>query len=70
MSDEYHLNLLQLYAELRTAIKQSGDQKKFCQQHGLSESILSDTLNARRDPGPALLKALGYEKISMYRRLQ
>ncbi len=60
----------ELIAEIRAAIKRAGSQKAFIEQLGnpFSEQYLSDVLNGRRDPGQAILDAIGYTKEVRYRK--
>ncbi len=49
-------------------------QKEFTQfqwatKHHLSPAYVSDFLNGRREPGKALLKALGFRKVVRYERI-
>jgi DNA-binding transcriptional regulator YdaS (Cro superfamily) len=44
-------------------------QKAFALQLGISPSYLSDVIAGRREPGPAVLSALGVERIVRYRPL-
>lgn len=53
---------------LAAAIGAAGSQKAFAQQHGLSGAYLSEVVRGTRDPGPAVLGALGMEKVIGYRR--
>ena len=39
----------------------------YAKQIGIHQSYLSDVLNGRRDPGKSILKALGYERVVLYR---
>ncbi len=41
----------------------------YAQRIGIHQSYLSDVLNGRRDPGKSILKALGYERVVLYRRV-
>lgn len=47
-----------------------GNQKDYAKRVGISASYLSDFLNSRRDPGPKLLKALGFEDKRYYRKAE
>lgn len=49
---------------LRTAIHLvGGSQARWAAQHQLSRAYVNDVLIGKRDPGPAVLDALGLEKI-------
>ena len=67
--DATPFSLAQLYADLRSAVHAAGDQKAFADLHGISPQYVSDVLNARKDPGPAILRALGLRKITAYERI-
>lgn len=54
---------------LKAECDDCGSQVVWATKHSLSPSYTSDVLNGRREPGPALLSALGLRKIVMYRRL-
>ena len=43
-------------------------QKEWAKEHGISEQYISDFLAERRSPGPAILRALGFELAPYYRR--
>lgn len=60
------LSLSDVFAQLRTACRQAGSQEAFAAHAGISRGHLSDVLNARRDPGPKLLAALGLRKVAAF----
>jgi DNA-binding transcriptional regulator YdaS (Cro superfamily) len=62
------LSLATIYAELRIACEGAGGQDAWARRHDLSPQYVSDVLNARRDPGPKLLTALGMRKVISYVR--
>ncbi len=41
----------------------------YAAQIGIHQSYLSDVLHGRRDPGKSILKALGYERVVLYRKI-
>lgn len=49
---------------LKTAC--NGNQAAWAAQHGIAPPYVSDTLAGRRDPGPAILAALGLRKVVLY----
>jgi hypothetical protein len=55
-------------ALLRREIDQTGSAKAWAEQNGVSAQYVSDTLNARREPSHAIMKALGLERETVYRR--
>lgn len=54
--------------ELRKACEAVGSQIAWANEHKVSAAYLSDVLNKRRDPGGSLLDALGYERVTLYRK--
>ena len=49
--------------------KAQPNAKAYAQHAGIAQSYLSDVLNGRRDPGKSILRALGYERVVLYRPL-
>lgn len=43
-----------------------GQQKLFAQKAGISQQYLGDVLRGRREPGEAILSALGLRKVVYY----
>jgi hypothetical protein len=54
---------------LRQACQETGSQKAWAKQHGLSGSYVTDVLQGRRDPGKSVLDALGWERVVGYRKM-
>ena len=46
-----------------------GKQEQWANDHDVQPSYLSDVLRGRRDPGKSIQKALGYERVVMYRKI-
>jgi len=46
----------------------AGSQIAWAKAHGVSGAYVSDVLAGRRDPGEAVLKALGLERVVIYRK--
>lgn len=65
-----HLSLADVYARLRQHCNRAGGQKAFAEMHGISPQWVSDVLNARKEPGPSILSALGLVKVVTYRPAQ
>lgn len=61
-------DLSEVYSSARTAIKAAGGQNEWARKIGVTPANVSDFLNARRDPGPKILAALGYQKRVLYVR--
>jgi hypothetical protein len=51
---------------LREKCNEVGSQAAFSFLYGISPGYISDTLNERREPGPALLAALGIRRVITY----
>lgn len=58
-----HLTHDELLSLLRRKIKEAGQQKLFAELHGISAQYVSDVLHKRREPGEAILAALGLRKV-------
>ena len=54
---------------LKDECERCGGQAVWATRSGLSPAYVSDTLNYRRDPGPAIVLALGLKKIVTYVRM-
>lgn len=61
------MNKADVIDHLRTAIATAGSQQAFAQQHGMSVQYVNDVLRGKRDPGPKILEALNYERVTLYR---
>lgn len=48
--------------------REAGAQSTWAKKHGLSASYVTDVVRGRRAPGPRLLKALGLETVTDYRK--
>lgn len=66
MADIY-LDSLEVCRRLSAACAKAGSQKAFAEKHGISTAYLCDVLNARREPGPSVLDAIGLVKVTRYR---
>jgi hypothetical protein len=53
---------------LRRACREAGAAVSWAKAHKLSPAYVSDVLNGRRDPGPAICDALGIEAEMTYRK--
>lgn len=58
------------HAELIALLREQAQPsaKAYAQRVGIAQSYLSDVLNGRRDPGKSILRALGYERVVLYRK--
>lgn len=52
---------------LRLACEAAGGQKAWAAAHHVSASYVNDVLQARRAPGDAILRALGFARVICYR---
>lgn len=52
---------------LERAVRKAGSAKAWAEGAGVSEQYVSDVRLGRRDPGPAVLAALGLERVVRYR---
>lgn len=68
MADLY-LDSLEVCQRLSVACSKAGGQKAWAQTVGVSPSYVNDVLNARREPGQAILDALGLVRVVRYRAL-
>ena len=56
--------------ELHFQVSRFATQKEAAQEWGVSESYLSDVLSGWRAPGEKICKAVGYERVTMYRKVE
>lgn len=55
---------------LRKACEAAGTQKAWAEANGVSPQYVNDVLQGFREPGEAILSALGIEKVTTYRRIR
>ena len=55
-----------VYAVLRRSAEDAGGQSAWATSHAISSQYVSDVVNARRDPGPKILAALGLKSVVRY----
>jgi hypothetical protein len=67
MSGEMH-QAERVLNDLRKACIAAGSQAAWAEAHDVSPALLSETLSKRRDLSPAVLSALGYERVVLYRK--
>ena len=51
---------------LRKSCRAAGSQQAWAEKHKISPAYVSDVLVERRDPGPAILEALGLRAETVY----
>lgn len=56
--------------ELHFQVSRFANQKEAAQAWGVSESYLSDVLSGWRAPGEKICKAVGYDRVMMYGKVQ
>lgn len=66
MSDKL-INLDSLLSLLSAEVSSVGGQKQFANSAGVSQAYVADILAGKRSPGPKILRALGFEKVILYR---
>ena len=54
---------------LLDAIARSGSAREWGRQNHVSPHYISDVLTGRREPGAAILRALEYERVTLYQRI-
>ncbi len=70
MSRTITISAKQLRARLFEEIQSAGSYRKFAQLHGMSSVHYWNVVRGRKEPGPQLLKVLGYEVAwKRYRKL-
>jgi len=53
--------------ELRRRAKMAGSQAKVAKALGVTPAAITQALRGDREPGPALLRTLGLERVVLYR---
>ncbi len=59
----------QLLSLIKKQIREAGSQKALAYRWGISQQHLSDVLTRRRMPNKKMLDALGYDEVTMYKRI-
>lgn len=60
------LTLDEVYGVLDGAIEDAGSRRAFAGLHNITPAYLNEVANRDKPPGPAILDALGLEKIVSY----
>jgi hypothetical protein len=63
------LSLPDVIALLAKRCDEAGSQKAFAEANNISAQYVSDVLKQKREPGEAILRALGLQKVESYRML-
>lgn len=53
---------------LKRACSEAGSAARWADLHDVSAAYVSDVINQRRDPGPAICRALGLVQEASYRK--
>ena len=53
---------------IRADCSRVGSQYQWATKHRISPAYLSDVLRGRRNPGPAILTALGMKAVTLYKK--
>lgn len=64
------LSVTEMRAELRKAIDAIGSQRRFAELYGYSPSLISECLRGQRAIADDLAAILGYERVTVYRRIK
>jgi len=64
------MTLDQVLALLRRECEKAGSQDAWARSNGVTGAYVSDVLNRRREPGDGILRPLGLEKTTVYRRIR
>lgn len=59
----------ELLVELRLSVELANSQKTWAEFVGISQQYLSDVLNGHREPGDKICKALGYQKVVLFEKI-
>jgi len=63
------MNLSAVLRLIRRECDKAGSARAWAASIGVSGVYVADVLAGRRDPGPAILRALGVERVVSYRRV-
>jgi len=61
------MNKDQLLSRLKKLCDEAGGQKAWATANGVSQQYVNDVLAGRREPGDAILNAMGIERVVTYR---
>ena len=62
------MNETQFIGLLIRACEQAGSQAAWAKAHGVSAAYVSDVVNYRKSPGSKIVEAMGFERVTVYRR--
>ncbi len=61
-----NMNVADVRTLLQRACNEQGSNRAWARLHKVSAAYVGDVLLCRREPGPAILKALGLEAVKTY----
>jgi hypothetical protein len=70
MSLKPYVSQADIVEELRLLADSMSTHRALAKKIGISDAYLSDVLNGRRDPGPAICKFLKVEAVTVYREVK
>jgi hypothetical protein len=56
----------ELLAHFANEVRELGGQLHWAQAAGVRQGYVADVLRGRREPGPKILAALGYKRVTHY----
>ena len=63
----YTVNNMRLM--LRREVIRAGGYEYLSREYNISGSYISNVVNGVQNPGPAILRAFGFEKVVLYRKI-
>jgi hypothetical protein len=63
------LTLEDVIEHLKKYVELAGSQKAFCDRHDMAYAFVSRVINGKDKPSPDLLRAIGLERVTIYRRV-
>lgn len=58
----------QVRAALSRECEAAGGQKAWADAHNISQQYVCDVIGGSRQPGPTMRKALGLERVTLYKK--
>lgn len=63
------MNTEQVREIIRDLCVEAGSQSAWAKANGVSQAYVNHVLEGKREPGPAILEAIGLERVITYRLL-
>lgn len=60
------MSILELRAALSQRCEMSGGRSAWARRYGIQPSVVTDTINGRRDPSDRVLNAMGLLRVSRF----